>query len=84
MMERHAQLNINNTIVTGIFHEECFPSTDDESYSYYSDETAMAYSNSNNSMPGLNIGELEIISSDKELVTVADEYIESAYHNNFQ
>ena len=80
-MERNAQLNINNAIVVGIFHEECYPSTDYESHSYYYDKMSTVFNNSNNSISGLNDRALENSFSDKESVILLDEYIESAYHN---
>ena len=82
MMERHGRLNINNAIVAGIFHKECYPSINNESYSYHFDNTSISSNNSNNRMPGLNDRALKDSLSDKESMTVADEYIKSEYHSN--
>ena len=79
--ERHTQLNIKNAIITGVFHDKCYPLTDSENDSYYSDMVSTFSNDSNNSMPGLNDRASEDSSSDEDSMTVADEDNRSEYYS---
>ena len=55
--------------------------TNDERYSYYSDDASMASNDSKNNVPGLNDRASEYSSLDNESMTLADEDNESEYHS---
>ena len=80
-MERSVQLNIKNDIVAGVFQDGCYPSTDNKSGSYYSDEASTVSNNNVSSMPDLNDRAAGERSLDEKLMTSLDDEEESEYNS---
>ena len=75
MLEKSEQLNVENAIVTKVFQDECYFSSDDKNESYYSDEVST--SSNEHSILDLNDRAAEEKSLDKKSISSLDDKEES-------